>query len=109
MPPSRPAGLTARSAMVRVGLLVFGLLTFGMLVLTFVSDRGWFAVREKAAEYRALEDRIEQMEEENSALAEEIDSLRYDADEVERRAREQLKLARPGEVILVIPSEETED
>ncbi len=109
MPPSRPAGLTARSAMVRAGLLVFGFLTLGMIVLTFVSDRGWLAVREKAAEYGQLEDDIEQLEAENAALAEEIDALRYDADEVERRAREQLKLARPGEVILVIPSEEAED
>jgi cell division protein FtsB len=94
--------------MVRVGLLVFGFLTLGMVVLTFVSDRGWLAVREKEREHQELEERIRQMEEENSALGEEIEALRFDADEVERRAREELKLVRPGEVILVLPSEEAD-
>jgi cell division protein FtsB len=94
---------------VRVGLLVFGFLTLGMIVLTFVSDRGLLAVREKAGEFEALEERIHDLEEENAGLADEIQALLTDPDEIERRAREDLKLARPGEVILVIPSEETDE
>jgi cell division protein FtsB len=95
--------------MLRVGMIVFGLLTLGMVVLTFVSDRGLLEVRRQAARYDALEQEIETLEAENGALEDEIQALRSDPDEIERRAREDLKLVRPGEIILVLPSEEAEE
>ena len=89
--------------MVRVGLAVFGLLTLGTLVLTLISDRGLLEVRRKSAEFAELQAEIQTLETENVQLVQEIRSLRSEPSEIERRAREDLKLVRPGEVILVLP------
>jgi cell division protein FtsB len=89
--------------MVRVGMGVFGLLTLAMLILTLTSDRGILEVRRKAQEYNDLQMQIESLEAENTELIEEIQTLRAEPFEIERRAREELRLVRPGEVILVLP------
>ena len=91
--------------MVRVGLGVFGLMTLAALVLTLVSDRGLLEVRAKAARLLEIEQQIQELEAENSSLADEIRTLRTDPLEIERRAREELKLVRPGEIILMAPFE----
>lgn len=92
--------------MVRVGLAVFGLLTLGTLVLTLISDRGLLEVRRKGAEFAELQAQIQTLETENTELIQEIRNLRSEPSEIERRAREELKLVRPGEVILVLPPQE---
>ena len=91
--------------MVRVGLGVFGLMTLAALVLTLVSDRGLLEVRAKAGRLLKIEQQIQELEAENSSLVKEIRALRTDPLEIERRAREELKLVRPGEVILMAPAE----
>ena len=91
--------------MVRAGIGVFGLMTLAALVLTLVSDRGLLEVRTKAARLLEIEQQIQELEAENSSLVEEIRTLRTDPLEIERRAREELKLVRPGEVTLMAPSE----
>jgi len=92
--------------MVRVGMAVFGLLTLGMLILAVVSDRGMLEVHRKAGRLAEIEARIQELQTENTGLLDEIRTLRTDPAEIERRAREELRLVRPGEVILLIPSEE---
>lgn len=94
--------------MVRVGLGVFGLLTVATLVLTVVSDRGLIEVHRKGERLTQLEQQIQALEAENAQMVEEIRTLRTDPDEIERRAREELKLVMPGEVILLVPSEDPE-
>ena len=94
--------------MVRVGLGVFGLLTVATLVLTVVADRGLIEVHRKSERLTQLEQQIQALEAENAQMVEEIQTLRTDPDEIERRAREELKLVMPGEVILLVPSEEPE-
>ncbi len=91
--------------MVRVGLAVFGLLTLGTLVLTLISDRGLLEVRRKSTELAELQAEIQTLQTENVQLVQDIRSLRTDPSEIERRAREELKLVRPGEIILVLPSD----
>ena len=97
--------LGQKSLMIRAGTVVFSVLTMGMLILTLVSDRGLIEVRLKSERLTILEEQIGTLETRNFALMEEIRTLRADPSEIERRAREELKLVRPGEVILVIPSE----
>ncbi len=94
--------------MVRVGLGVFGLLTVATLVLTVVADRGLIEVHRKGERLTQLEQQIQALEAENAQMVEEIQTLRTDPDEIERRAREELKLVMPGEVILLVPSEDPE-
>ena len=95
----------AHGMMVRVGLGVFGLLTVAALVLTLVSDRGLLEVRAKAARLSDLEQQIYELATENADLVEEILTLRTNPMEIERLAREELKLVRPGEIILMAPAQ----
>jgi cell division protein FtsB len=92
--------------MVRVGLGVFGLLTLAILILTLTSDRGLLEVRRKGFEFAELQAQIHTLETENLELVQEIRNLRSEPYEIERRARENLKLVRPGEVILVLPPQD---
>ena len=92
--------------MVRVGLGVFGLLTLATLILTLTSDRGLLEVRRKGFEFTELQEQIHTLETENLELVQEIRNLRSEPFEIERRAREDLKLVRPGEVILVLPPQD---
>ncbi len=98
--------VSRKSLMVRAGCLVFGLLTLAMIALTLVSDRGWLEVQRKAGRLAALQEQAQAIENDNDAIMEEIRRLRQDPDAIERRAREDLKLVRPGEVILVVPEAE---
>ncbi len=90
--------------MVRVGLGVFGLLTVATLVLTLISDRGLLEVRKKGFRLAELEQKIETLETENTDLIGEIQTLRSDPAEIERLAREELRLVKPGEFVLIVPS-----
>lgn len=90
--------------MVRVGLGVFSLLTLATLVLTLISDRGLLEVRKKGFRLIELEEKIETLETDNANLIGEIQTLRSDPAEIERLAREELRLVKPGEIVLIVPS-----
>ena len=57
----------------------------------------------KLAEHRALDKEILQLKEENERLAHHVRALKNDPKTIEKEAREQLRYARPGEVIYTLP------
>jgi cell division protein FtsB len=89
--------------LVRIALGVFGLLTAATIVLAVFNDRGALQVYEKSQRLAAIESEIVAIEVENAHLAAEIQSLRTDPSAIEKLAREELKLVKPGEVVLVTP------
>jgi len=89
----------------RIALGVFGLLTAAMLLLAVFNDRGALQVRAQSQKLNVLQAEIERLEQENEQLAREIHALRTDPATIERLAREQLKLVKPGEVVLVAPEQ----
>ena len=97
-PPARP---TFSSRRLLMGVLALGLLA--LMVHTVFGDHGYLALRRQQREMDRLQQEIQRLEEENKRLAEEIESLKTDPQAVERVAREQLKLARPGERVITIP------
>jgi cell division protein FtsB len=62
-----------------------------------------------AMRYRQERDRLQaeiaQRQDENARLERELRSLRHDDLEIERIAREELVLAKPGEVVILLPPE----
>lgn len=79
-----------------VCLLLLGYHTLG--------PSGYLALREQEREKRALEEEIHKLTLENMHLSSRVEALQKDPHEVERIARQELKLARPGEVIFVLPN-----
>lgn len=57
----------------------------------------------KRTEYRALNKEILELKQENQQLNQRVDSLKNDPKAIEKEAREQLRLARPGEMIYTLP------
>lgn len=90
---------------VRIALGVFGLLTAGVLVLTVFNDRGLLQVHTQSKKLAAIETEVTEIESENKQLTKEIRALRTDPSTIERLAREELKLVKPGEVVLVTPEQ----
>jgi cell division protein FtsB len=64
---------------------------------------GMVAWEHKRAEYRQLQQQIDDLQKQNQQLAEHIKALKSDPQAIEKEAREQLRYARPGEVIYVMP------
>ena len=88
---------------VRIALGVFGILTVAMLVLAMFNDKGALQVHAQSKKLTQVQAGISRIERENQQLNEEIQALRTDPKAIEKLAREELKLVKPGEVVLVTP------
>lgn len=68
-----------------------------------LGTNGWIAYRAKKAEYERLQQQMKQVNEENQRLDQEIKALQTDPKAIEKVAREQLRMAKPGEYIVLMP------
>jgi cell division protein FtsB len=92
-----------QGVIVRIALAVFGLLTVAMLLLAVFNEKGALQVHAQARKLSAIESEISRLDAENKKLTAEIQALRSDPTTIEKLAREELKLVKPGEVVLVTP------
>jgi cell division protein FtsB len=74
-----------------------------MLLLATFNDKGALQVHAQANKLSAIETEIKNLDAENKQLSSEIQALRTDPTTIERFAREELKLVKPGEIVLVTP------
>ena len=88
---------------VRIALGVFGLLTVAMLLLAVFNDKGLIEVRAQAKKLSTIESEISKLDTENKQLSSDIQGLRSNPNAIEKIAREELKLVKPGEIVLVTP------
>ena len=82
---------------------IFGLAVLLGLHVIFGAN-GFIAYQKKKAEYRSLQKDVEKVQKENDDLSQRINNLKSDPAAIEKEAREQLRYARPGEVIYTYPS-----
>jgi cell division protein FtsB len=85
------------------GSIAVVVLMLGFHVL--FGQNGFVAYQKKRAEYKALDAEIQRLQEENKHVNEQIKALRSDPRAIEKEAREQLKYARPGEVVYTMPQQ----
>jgi len=64
---------------------------------------GMVAYRHKRADHQRLQQDILRVQQENDRISQRVRELKSDPRAIEREAREQLKYARPGEVVYVSP------
>jgi cell division protein FtsB len=86
----------------------YGGTLLGLLILTLVvhdifGTHGYLAMRRTQQEIKKVKAGIEQLNKENRQLEEEVKELKSDPHKIERIARDELGLAKPGEVIIKIP------
>jgi cell division protein FtsB len=88
---------------VRIALGVFGLLTVAMLLLAVFNEKGALEVHAQANKLNVIESQISRLDSDNKQLTADIQALRSDPNAIEKLAREELKLVKPGEIVLVTP------
>ena len=84
---------------------LLALFAVGIFAHVLLGNNGWLSYRRKQADYHKLQDDIERMDEENRRLEAEIKALKSDPKAIEKEAREQLRYAKPGEVIYLMPEQ----
>jgi cell division protein FtsB len=82
---------------------ILGLVLFALLVHDVFGPHGFIAMRRTQKEIEQIREQIGKVNDENKALAEEVNSLKTDPKSIERIAREEMGLARPGEMIFKLP------
>jgi len=65
---------------------------------------GFLAMREEQREIRELREEVSRLNQENVQLEDQVKGLRSDPRLIEQIAREELGLARPGEIIIKVPA-----
>jgi cell division protein FtsB len=97
---STESGWTGRNARV---LLLLALVA--LCVHDIFGAHGFIAMRRTAREINDARDEISKLDDENRALADQVGALKSDPRIIERIAREEMGLARPGEMIFKVPAD----
>jgi cell division protein FtsB len=93
----------------KAAILASIIVVVGLLVGSLFGDRGLLQLVSQRQRADALAREIEQLKADNSRLAVEIGALRRDPSAIERLAREELGLVRPGETVFLIREEPSAD
>jgi cell division protein FtsL len=83
------------------------LVCLALLVHEIFGQHGFLALRQEKKEIESLRQQIRQLQQENEQLDKRIKALQSDPKAIERLAREQMRLARPGEIIYALPDKDT--
>jgi cell division protein FtsB len=87
----------------RNAIFVMALLSLVMLMHEIFGRNGYMTLRHEKKEYTALQQQIQTISEENQKLERKIHALKNNPEAVEKQARDQLHLAKPGEIIYMLP------
>jgi cell division protein FtsB len=91
------------TALYRNGILVLLLAIIALIVHNVFSQNGYLASRRQKKELQTIQQEIQQLKQENEQLDKENHALKSDPAAIERMAREQMHLAKPGEKIYTLP------
>ncbi len=78
-------------------------LTIWLFVHVMIGANGMVVFRQKKAEFQSLQAEIGGLQKENDRTGQQIKALQTDPATIEKEAREQLRYARPGEIVYVAP------
>jgi len=83
-----------------VTLAAAATLVAGLAYHVICGEHGYLAYRLARRQYEALQKQTIQLQEENEALQKHIDALKSDPRAIEKVAREQLHMAKSGEIVI---------
>ena len=90
--------------LVRNGILVLLLLSIFLIVHNIFSQNGYLALRRQRKQLQTLQQKILRLQQENQQLDKQNQALKADPEAIERMAREQMHLVKPGEKVYTVPS-----
>ena len=95
-----------KATLYRNGAFFLILLCLALVVHEIFGQNGYLALRRQRQELQAVQQKIQQLQQENEQLERQIKALRSDPKAIERLAREQMRMARPGEIIYTLPEKD---
>ncbi len=93
----------------RAAILGLALICVALVVHEIFGQHGYLALQKQRREHDALQQQIQQLQKENQQLQTQIKSLKTDPKAIEKVAREQMGLARPGEIIYSLPDKHAQN
>jgi cell division protein FtsB len=85
------------------GRVLLGLIVLVLVVHDIFGTHGFLAMRRTQSEIKKVQADLDQLNKENLQLEQEVRELKTDPHKIEKIARDELGLAKPGEVIIKIP------
>ena len=83
--------------------VILGLALGAFAIHDIFGAHGFLAMRRTQKEMEQIRGNIARLDQENTALADQVNALKTDPKTIERIAREEFGLARPGEKIFKLP------
>ncbi len=80
-------------------LMVSLLLSLSLIGMAILGEDGFLRVQALEQELQAVQARVQALREENTLLRQEVYALKHDPYFIEKLAREELGLVRPGEIV----------
>jgi cell division protein FtsB len=96
-------GINFRKKLLIVALSLLFLILF---IASFFGKNGWIEMDQAKKKQRALLQEIERLEEKKSQLEREIEELKKNPKAVEKKAREELWLMDPDEIVIIKENQE---
>jgi cell division protein FtsB len=90
----------------RGAILALLLVWVALVVHEIYGEHGYLALRREKREYDSLQQEVHRLQEENEQLERRIEALKSDPKAIERIARDQMHMARPGERIYTLPEKD---
>jgi cell division protein FtsB len=84
-------------------VFVLALLSLVLVMHEIFGGNGYLTLRRQKKEYADLQQKIQTVKQQNQQLEQKIRALKDNPEAVEKQARDQLHLAKPGELIYVLP------
>ncbi|HEX8171863.1 MAG TPA: septum formation initiator family protein [Thermoanaerobaculia bacterium] len=103
---AQPVSRRATQVTFKAVILLSSALVIVFTISFFFSDRGLPELQHSRARVDQLRSEIARLEAENARLRAEIDSVRKSSYAVERIAREDLGMSRPGETVYMLPKQQ---
>jgi cell division protein FtsB len=91
------------STLRQYGRILLGLIVLVLIVHDIFGTHGFLAMRRTQSEIKKVQADLDQLNKENLQLEQEVRELKTDPHKIEKIARDELGLAKPGEVIIKIP------
>ena len=98
-----------KATLYRNGIFLLVLVCLALVVHEVFGQNGILALRHQRKELETLQLKIQQLQQENEQMERQIKALRSDPQAIERLAREQMRMARPGEIIYALPDKDSQN
>lgn len=96
---------SVQSFVQRYGRVLMGLAVLALLVHDVFGKHGYLELRRTKQEISKVQLDLDRLNKENTDLAEEVKALQTDPKKIEQLARDEMGLAKEGEVIIRMPQE----